>query len=239
MTLVSSVDAITESMQVCVTAQETLLENNELDSALRALLLGYNATCHDEKLCTYQMDAETMEGFLELQGSGGKAPEATDLPAVKGTGSADFGGSFRDHNSYTTYTTACSDAGGSVICVDAHATMEGSAGVAYIGGDGIETDVKLKLTSFPMCMAMECANEDITLVLENTVKTVMLQSDKVEDMNSNTENLIQGASIKMLCDLSGLDTCEMVVEECSSASHIAGGIAKFLSFAFILLFTIA
>lgn len=233
-------DAMTDSMKACASEQQTLFENNELDKAFEGLLRSYNETCNDEGLCTYQIDDDTMTGLSRMKGAGAPAPE--DIPSIKGSGSANFGGLFFDHISYSTFRTACNDAGGAVVCVDSQLTLDGTAGEAFMNGaDGILTDVKIKLTNFPICMTSACENEDITAVLETTGKNAILKSDQVaEDLDSKTESLIQAATIKQICALSGLGTCELDVEkkQCSSASNVGVGIVAFLALGLTVLYDI-
>lgn len=205
-------------MEACVTAQEVLYENNELTEAFQKMLRGYNETCHDEGLCTYQLHEETMASFKKMN----KSSTVKDIDSVKGSGTADFSGAFLNHLSYQAYATACGDAGGDLSCVDANLIMEGEAGEAFLQGDGgIETDVRLTAKSYPVCMTKECENEDMVAVLENTAKNAFLKSPQIaEQMTSQTESLIKAANFKQVCALSGLETCEMIIDRktCSSSS---------------------
>lgn len=208
--MLTSTTAITDTMKACVSAQEVLFENVELDEAFKSMLIGFNLTCHDENLCQYDMDEATKDSLSPVNGA---PPSPKDILKVKGTGNAHFGGSFQEHASYDTYRTACDDAGGSVACVDAHVTLLGNAGGAFMkDADGIETDVKIVVTAFPMCMVQECEKEDVTKILENTGKNAILKSDQVqEDLDSQMESMIKAATTEQVCALSGLDTCEITV----------------------------
>jgi hypothetical protein len=247
-----STNAISDSMKECVRGQEKLFENIELDSALENLLTSYNETCQDDGLCTYKIDDETMAGLMTM-GENDGAPAIDDIPGIKGSGEAYFGGKFYDHDSYNTYRTACGDAGGSMVCVDSHLTLDGVAGAAFMGGEGIATDVKINVKSFPLCMDRACENEDVTTILENTAKNALLNTNQVaQDLDSHTESLIQAATVKQICALSGLETCELVVEkkECSKAAFVKaldspaaalsvrGGVVTFLALSLTVLFGI-
>lgn len=226
--VICSTTAVSDTMKACVSAQEVLFENIELDNAFKEMLQAYNQTCHDEDLCTYDIDSDTMTGLKPK--ADGSAPNPNDLPKIKGSGNAYFGGAFQNHDSYLMYKTSCSDAGGDVACVDAKVILEGNAGGAFLpDSTGIETDVKVTVTSFPMCMVRECENEDMTKILENTGKNAILKSDRVsEDLDSQTESMIKAATTTQVCALSGLETCEVTVErkQTCSAMVAAGGSSK-------------
>jgi len=235
-----------ETMSACVTAQEVLYENIELNDAFSKMITGFNDTCHEEGLCTYEIHDETLNAVRSIDASS----TISDIAAVKGSGAAHFGGSFYDHVTFKHYRTACSDAGGDVVCIDAGLDMEGDAGAAFLPDQGgIETDIKVSLTSFPVCMTKECENEDMNKILENTAKNAFLNSPKVSDgMDAHTESLVRAATVDQVCALSGLETCELVVTrlECSnkvkdagsSASHKAAGIATFLAVAVATMFSV-
>jgi len=207
-----------ETMTACVTAQEVLYENSELDSAFTQMLDGYNQTCIEEGLCTYTMDRETLKGFKSLS----ETSTAAELPELIGSGAAHFGGAFYDHVSLVNYLTACKDAGGDVICVDAHLNLEGQAGAAFTAGDGIKTDIKLSFTAYPVCMTKECENEDLTTILENSAKTGFMKAPKIQEgMDAHTEALVKAATVKQVCALSGLETCELAVDKQSCDAKIA------------------
>lgn len=222
-----------ETMQACVTAQEVLYENIELSDAFRDMLLKYNDTCHEEGACTYKLHEDTLDSINSVKNlTEGGQTKATykDIKGIKGTGEADFGGSFYDHLSFKTYVTACEDAGGDMVCVDADLKMEGYMGATFLPDDetGIETDVKLTAKSYPVCMTEECENEDMLTILENTFKDAFLKSDSIaEKINSQVESMIKAATVKQLCALSGLDTCDLALthEKCSDKVAKAMGIS--------------
>lgn len=231
-------NASKETMEACVTAQEVLYENTELNNAFRSMMNSYNETCHEEGLCTYDLHDETAKSFKSMN----ESSTLTDIAAIKGSGAAHFGGAFYDHISFGLYRTACDDAGGDLVCVDAGLDLEGEAGAVFLKEDGgIETEVKLSLTSYPVCMTRECENEDITAILENTAKNAFLKSPQIaEDMTSHTESLVKAATVKQMCALSGLETCEFTVTRLacnakvkdlgkSSASQKAAGIVTFIT----------
>lgn len=210
-----SANASKETMESCVVAQEVLYENTELNTAFTRMMEGYNTTCHEEGLCDYSLEDETLESVKNMD----ESSTINDIAGIKGSGAAHFGGSFYNHESFLTYRTACADAGGDVICIDSGLNLEGEAGAAFMpDGGGIETDIKFTLTSFPVCMTKECENEDLTAILENTAKNAFLKSPQIaEDMTSHTESLVKAATVKQVCALSGLETCEFTVArlECS------------------------
>lgn len=220
----STADASKETLSACVTAQEVLYENNELDDAFTKMLEGYNATCHEEGLCTYSMDRETLDGFKTLS----KTSSASELPELQGSGAAHFGGAFYDHVSFGNYITACKDAGGDVICVDAHLNLEGEAGAAFTeGSDGIKTDIKLSFTAYPVCMTKECEKEDLTTILENSAKTGFMKAPKIQEgMDAHTEALVKAATVRQVCALSGLATCELTVEKQTCGAKVAKAVSS-------------
>jgi len=215
----STSHASKETLSACVSEQENLYESIELQDAFKDMMTSYNETCHEEGLCTYEMHEDTKESILAMKDKS-ETTSFKDMKGLKGSGDADFGGAFYDHKSFKRYVTACEDAGGDMVCVDANMNMEGELGAAFIpdGDQGIETDVKIAMKSYPVCMTKECEGEDMTTVLENTSKNAFLKNEKVADeMTAQVESMIKAATVKQVCALSGLETCELTVihEKCS------------------------
>lgn len=215
----SFTDASIESREACMKATETLYENVELSDAFKFMLRTYNETCREEGLCDYEIHEDTRKSVESFTDNS----TLWDLAAVKGTGEAHFGATFYEHKSFKKYATACDDAGGELICVDATVNLNGRAGAVLAKSDteGVETDVKLKLSSYPVCLTRECEGEDMMVTtLENTAKNAFLKMESVqEEMTTHLESIIKAATVKQVCALSGLDTCEFTVErqECGSA----------------------
>lgn len=211
-----------EAMKQCVAAQEVLYESIELSNAFMEMLTSYNETCHDEELCTYQIHDDTVNVITGLH----ENSTIKDVTNVKGSGAAHFGGAFYEHETFKKYSTACDDAGGVIICVDASLVLEGEAGAALLEDDkGVETDVKLAITSYPVCMTEDCVNQDLTTILENSAKNAVLKAPQVaEHMGTKAETMVKAASVKQVCALSGLETCLfIVVEQKCGLLHPGGG----------------
>lgn len=204
-------------------ATETLYENIELNTAFSAMLQTYNETCNGEGLCNYYLHEETRTSFENLN----ENSTAKDLSAIKGSGAAHFGSKFYEHETFKNYATACDDAGGELICVDASLNLEGKAGAAFFSEveEGIDMDVELEVTSYPVCLTKECEGEEMFTTLENTVKNAVLKSSAVEEeIGSHLQSIIKAATVKQVCALSGLETCEFIVDrqECGLPHHHSG-----------------
>lgn len=203
-----------ESKKACMKATEELYENIELAESFRSMLRAFNETCKAEDLCNIDMHDETLKFLGDLKES--KANNTTAAPVVKvsGSGAAHFGGGFHEHATFKRYATACDDAGGDLICIDATANLEGEAGASFReDGTGVDTDVHVKLTSYPVCLTKECEGEEMVTTLENTAKNAFLKSPKIEkELTTHIESIVKAASVKQVCALSGLDKCEMIVE---------------------------
>ena len=156
-------------------------------------------------------------------------PSKSEDPKIKGKVDAHFGKSFKTHQTFLDYEAACADVGGDLDCVDAVVDLKGEAGEAFVkGGEGIETDVDVKIHSFPICLPAECVGEDLTKVLENAAKDAILKAPTIqEELTAQSEAMIKTITVEQVCGLSGLETCDLSVKsvgcEISSSTTLRVG----------------
>lgn len=225
-----TVDASRESVAACVESVETINEHIELQEAFNNMLTGYNTTCQEEGLCKLEIDEDTLFELKNMDEVDKDAP----LPAMKGSAVAHFGKAFKMHKSFLAYETACSDAGGDLECVDGHMVLQGEAGAAFLKNEeGVDTDIDIKILSYPVCLPKECEGEDLTKVLENSAKDAILKAPAIaEELTAHSESLIKSITVDQVCALSGLETCTLEVKavgcelsESSGAINNAGRVA--------------
>lgn len=197
-----------DSMKFCIGAQEILYESTALRKSFKKMLVSYNETCFSDELCSLSFHDDMKEVVEGMDNSSTLA----DLTIIKGRGAAHFGGAFYEHENFKQYAVACEDAGGMIMCIDAAVELEGLAGETFLGeSKGFETDIKLDVTSYPVCMTKACVNEDLTSILENSAKNALLKSPKVARLLGTSEAMVKAATVEQVCALSGLDVCEFEV----------------------------
>jgi len=206
----NTIEASKESAKACTTAVDILNEHITLQDSFTAMLVGYNSTCLSDGLCVLDVDEDTLYELKNMNIEDKEAP----IPAIKAVATAHFGKSFKMHPTFLAYDTACTDAGGILECVDGHMTLLGEAGAAFIKNErGVDTDVDMKIMSYPICLPKECDGEELDKVLENSAKEAILKAPAVaEEMTAQTEAMIKSVTADQLCALSGLDTCKLEVE---------------------------
>ena len=231
---VNTVQASKESVEACVTAVEVLNENIELQTAFTSMLQGYNETCVSEGLCTIDIDEDTL---FELKNMDASDKDA-QLPAIKGKAVGHFGKNFKNHLSFLAYDTACTDAGGTLDCIDGHFTLLGTAGAAFLKNEeGVDTDVEVTMKSFPICLPAECDGEELDKVFENAAKDAFLKAPAIaEEMTAQSEAMVKSVTMEQVCALSGLDTCDLDVKSvgCEMDSPASMSSSSRLLSAFVL-----
>merc|ERR1712071_241881 len=221
----ATIEATKETVDACVVAVELLNENIKIEETFAAMMQGYNSTCKEDGLCTVEIDEDTLYELENMDPS----DKENKIPAIKGKADAHFGKSFKTHQTFLDYEAACADVGGDLDCVDAVVDLKGEAGEAFLKNDvGIETDVDVKIHSFPICLPAECAGEDLTKVLENAAKEAFLKAPTIqEELTPKTEALIKTTTVEQVCILSGLETCDLSVKsvgcEISSSTTLRVG----------------
>jgi len=217
MALVADVITAEEELQDCMSAHSRLNQNLALEETFSAMLVGYNETCRDNKLCTIDIHEDTLKEM--------KNEESEIIPSIKGVAVAHFGEEFKTHETFQDYATSCLDAGGHLECVDGHFVFLGESTAAMFQQDeSVETDVDIKILSYPVCLPTQCEGDPLDKVFEYAAKKAILKMPIIaENMSTNSEALIMAATIEQVCILSGLDTCYLEVEHAPcEVAEIAG-----------------
>jgi len=195
-----------EEMTTCMQAHSRLNQNLEVEESFAEMLIAYNETCKTDNLCTIDVHEQTLKEMRD--------EESDIIPSIKGSAVAHFGENFKSHETFQNYATSCLDAGGHLECVDGHFVFLGDSTAAmFKQEESVETDVDIKILSYPVCLPTQCDDEPLDEVFEYAAKKAILKAPIIaENMSANSEALIMAATIEQVCILSGLETCYLDVE---------------------------
>lgn len=220
--LILSISAATvlaseESSQACFTAAEALNDIPSVNKAHADLIESYNSTCQAAKLCYGTIEDDLQKTLSNAAGNPADLFYTANNEPLTLTGTADFGGEFVKDKMYAVYKTACTDAGGTLGCIDGAIDLEGEIGGVLAEADGEsggnKMDIEFYIEQFPLCMPKECDGEDLKEVMVDATRDAVLASPDVQGaLTPATENLLKTVTFESLCALGGPPTCSLKVD---------------------------
>ena len=198
----------------CETGYKRIDSNENFVAGRKMMYKTFFDTCQGIGNCNYESEGC---GLFDLDDDQAFGQGVT----LKGEYTMDFGGKYKEQKPFQTLASACSNVGGMIACLDGSFNFIGDRanfdflkgiGPELLRGKTLDTDVEVKIVSYPVCLPPSCQGKPLETVLYKASKELLLASPLVQmELSDSDEDMVMSLDLESMCKLANIERCEISV----------------------------